>query len=97
MLNRSLVIVLAALALTGCVTASPTQFSTPKSLVTECRQLCTDVGLEMSAMVVIMNSSGCVCEVPKADSNSTPKTSSAAVGGAVIAASIARQRQEQPH
>ncbi|MFL5321761.1 MAG: hypothetical protein ACJ790_19010 [Myxococcaceae bacterium] len=84
----------AALALCSCVTARATQFSTPKERVTECQQLCTDLGLRMSAVVVIMNSSGCVCEPPGTNGNEG-KASAAAVGGAVIAATAQAHQQQQ--
>lgn len=84
------------LFLSACATQRATHFATPTERVTECRQLCTDVGLEMSAMVVIMNSSGCVCEVPRQlASDPVSSASSAVSGGAIIAAAAEAQRQQQ--
>jgi hypothetical protein len=91
-----LAVAAALLFLSACTTTRATVLHTPTERVTECKQLCTSVGLEMSAMVVIMNSSGCVCEVPRTTPNVSSDASSSAVsGGAVIAAAVEAQRQQQ--
>jgi len=90
-----LILALACL-MCSCVTARATRFDTPKERVAECEQICTDVGLRMSALVVIMNASGCVCERPGAPSASREGAAAATGGGAaIIAAAYAAQQQQQ--
>ena len=91
------------LLLSACETVRATTLATPKERVTECEQVCTNVGLKFSALVVIANSAGCVCEPKSAPTASTTKAgASAASGGAVIAAAAAvvhanqQNRQLQP-
>jgi hypothetical protein len=69
---------------TGCVTAGATTAPVTKDLATECVAHCESLGMKLTAMVIIKNSAGCVCE-PK-DSQARPVSAAAAVaGGAVIA------------
>jgi hypothetical protein len=85
-----------AVVMSGCITstAKATYRQTPGARVTECDALCTGLGMKLSAFVVIMNSSGCVCEP-----NNAQKTSAAgagaASGGAMIAAAAAALQQQQ--
>lgn len=79
----------------GCETARASQLPTPKERVTECEQICTGVGMKLSAMVVMMNSAGCVCEVINSSAPTSSKGGGAAGGGAVIAASAAAMAQQQ--
>jgi hypothetical protein len=72
---------------------------------TECEQVCANLGMRMSAMVVMMNSAGCVCEPPAARASATAGGASAAAGGTTIAAAAAalqvqqqqQQQQQQQH
>ena len=90
------VLVLAGLGLlNACTTARATAFDTPKERVTECEQICGSVGLQMSALVIIMNASGCVCERPSAPEAPRAGSASAVSGGAMIAATLAAQQAQQ--
>ncbi len=79
--------------LTACETLRATGMPTPRARVTECESLCSELGLQMSAVVIIMSNAGCVCEKPRsASSQSGPAGVSA---GAVIAATAAAASQQQ--
>jgi hypothetical protein len=88
-MNRISVVLL--LVLVGCAatTSKATLGTTPKERVTECQNLCREVGLQMSALVVIMSSAGCVCQVVSSSAGAPAAIS----GGAVIAAAEAARRQ----
>lgn len=87
-------LLLAVLSLSSaCTTLRATNFETPRERATECENVCRGLGLELSAVVVIMNSAGCVCE--KARGSSPSAGGSAASGGAVVAAVEAARRQQQ--
>lgn len=91
-MHRWNLVLVATFVSQACVTQRATTMATPKELVTHCQKVCTDVGMEMTAMVVIMNSSGCVCEFKKSGSASpTAAGAGAASGGAIIAAAAAAQ------
>ena len=80
----------------GCSAASPlsSSFDLPRERTDECVQACTSLGLQMSAVVVIANSVGCVCE-PGTKSAASNKAIAAA-GGLVVLASQRRQQANQP-
>lgn len=87
--------------LSGCAigrAASPLA-EIPRERATECQDICTKLGLRMSAVVIIMNNAGCVCEP-----GGTPVPAGGAVsgvatrgGGATIAAvqTMATQQAQQ--
>ena len=94
------VAVVLVMTVAGCETVRATGMRTPKERVAECVQICADVGLKMTAMVVMMNHAGCVCEPAAAQPGSGPApAASVAAGGTVIAAAAAaaaaQQRQAQ--
>ena len=68
----------------------------PRNTASNCVSYCQTIGLHMSAVVIIMNQAGCVCEPRAAATVSTRRSASSAVaGGAVIAAVRAQQQQQQ--
>jgi hypothetical protein len=77
----------------ACTTARPTQLSVPTDLGPECARHCSTLGMRLSAVVIIMNASGCVCE-PK-EAAIRPAGASAAAGGAAIQTAAAAQQQQQ--
>jgi hypothetical protein len=93
------------LALVGC--AKPHTISSASGLkasrlrATECVQLCTDLGMKMTAMVVIMSNAGCVCEPAAATARTSTNGAVAASGIAVVedtqqkAAAQAHHHQQQ--
>ena len=89
--------------LSGCETARATSMNIPKERVTECEQVCTNVGMKLGAFVVMMNSAGCVCEPITPPAVSAPSAGAGALsGGATIAATaaaaaaiMASQQQQQ--
>jgi hypothetical protein len=78
---------------------------------TECESACRKLGLELSAMVLMMSSAGCVCQVPqRKESTVAPggglgagattiaaaqAAASASAQAAAVAAQIAYQQQQQ--
>ncbi|RKG60876.1 hypothetical protein D7X30_08185 [Corallococcus sp. AB011P] len=79
--------------LAACSTARATSFSLPMERATECRQLCEQIDMRMSAVVIIMNSAGCVCEPKPAEGTNAALTGAAAAsGGAIIRAAAAAQQ-----
>lgn len=97
MKRLALALVLAVALFSSCETVRASSMPTPKERVTECEQICTGVGMKLSALVVIMNSAGCVCEVINA--SATQQGAGGVSGGAIIsaagAAAQASQQQQQ--
>ena len=98
---RGLLLLLAAAS--GCATAEATTREIPPERATECAAACRKLGMRLSAMVVIMNSCGCVCE-PRSPVSVAPAVEGAggAAGGAAIgtaaaaaAAQMAAMQQQQ--
>jgi len=90
----ALVLALSACAVERAVTPGR---ALPKERATECDANCTALGMRLSAMVLIMNSAGCVCE-PKANAAApAPSAPSAAVLGAAtgVAAVTAHAEEQQ--
>lgn len=94
-----------SLAGAGCTVgraASP-YTEIPRERTTECQEICTKLDLQMSAVVVVLNTTGCVCEprpvrlpaqaAPGVSSRTDPAaggaTPTARSGGAAIAAAQA--------
>ncbi len=69
------------LAGSGCVVgrATGSLYEVPRERATECQEICTKLDLQMSAVVVILNTTGCVCE-PKGARAATTATAPAAAG-----------------
>jgi len=89
-----ILLVLSALSSASCVTARATAFEVPKERATECASVCQNLGMQLSAMVVIMSSAGCVCEPVRAPGEKQAGASAAA-GGALIAAELAAEQAQQ--
>ncbi len=93
--------VAALLALAGCATTpavSAVRRLDPEAAV-ECRTHCDTLGMELDAVVVILNSTGCVC-APRDRAASARAGTGAATGGAVITAAMQaaqQQQQQQSH
>lgn len=105
--------ILLALSLTGsgCVVgrAAGAYSEIPRERTTECMEICTKLDLQMSAVVVVLNTTGCVCEPRTARAPAAPGVSSlsapaeqmsrnpAQAGGAAVAAAhvVARVTAQQ--
>jgi hypothetical protein len=99
---RTLSIVLLVGALAACRPVNkPIESGSelPSDSAQVCSAHCDSLGLQMSAVVVILNSVGCVCQPPNLLPTGNPGSSapgaSASVGGAVVAAHIAAQQRAQ--
>jgi hypothetical protein len=94
---------LLALSFSACMPAVAPANSgdVPRERATECASVCTKLGMRLSAVVVMMNSAGCVCEPLPPGASAPPPTpalpgaapaapgASAAAGGVSIAAAQA--------
>ena len=91
-------VAVAGAALVGCIppVSKAVVGPVPAERGQECRAACTALGMQLSQVVLIMNSAGCVCQVPP--DPTTPGAAppsggaSAAAGGAAIAATVAAER-----
>jgi hypothetical protein len=99
-----LLVLLVGLASSCYQDVSPASVGTlPRKRATECAQTCAQLGMRLSAMVVMMNSAGCVCEPIASAPNAAAGGASAAAGGSSIAAAQAAaaaaqiQQQQQKH
>lgn len=86
----------------GCVVgrAAGAYSEIPRERTTECQEICTKLDLQMAAVVVVLNTTGCVCEPRTARAPATPVSSLASpaeestrktthTGGAAVAAAQA--------
>ncbi len=91
--------VVLVLLLAGCVgTTRPpvARFLTvPPDTAQECSNICQSIGLQLSAVVVVTNSAGCVCEVQPRAGSAVPGGASAASAGALIVVEAERARHER--
>jgi hypothetical protein len=91
--------VVLVLLLAGCVrtTRPPVArlLTVPPDTAQECGNICQGIGLQLSAVVVVANSAGCVCEVQPRASSAVPGGASAASAGAVIVVEAERASDER--
>jgi hypothetical protein len=78
----------------GCVAHRPTSAPVASDTPQECGRICEGMGLQLSAVVVIRSSTGCVCEAQPAAGRSAAG-GAANAAGAVIAVMEEEQQQEQ--
>jgi len=69
-------------------------YSLPADLPNQCEKHCDSMGMRLSAIVIIVSNSGCVCE-PRKQDDSQPGGASAAAGGAAVQAVIEASQQSQ--
>ena len=60
-----------------------------------CVQTCRNLGMQMTAMVVIMSSTGCVCQPASASSATTSGAAAASSGAAIASATAAAVSAEE--
>jgi hypothetical protein len=89
--------VLLCLSLAGCVTDKATYHRLPPERASECVAHCDVLGMKLSAVVIIKNAAGCVCQpkdAPQADATQAAVQGAAvAAGGAVISDEEEQQQQ----
>ena len=84
-----------AVALMACTHPAVTEAVTgpvPMARGAECRAACASLGMQLTSVVLIMNSAGCVCQVTT-PGVSTRDGAAAAAGGMAIAAMRAAEEQ----
>jgi hypothetical protein len=86
--------------LVGCEAAAPlgSIVTLPEDSAQKCATLCKDAKLEMSSLVVVRNSVGCVCQVPgKAVQSGARDAASATAAAETVIDDEERQRQSMMH
>jgi hypothetical protein len=71
---------------TGCTTLPATQGALPKERATECVANCESLDMKLSAVVVIRNSAGCVCEPKNAPAQPAAQRDAAAAAAGIVSA-----------
>ncbi|WP_426750374.1 hypothetical protein [Myxococcus sp. Y35] len=95
-MHKRLLVFISILATSGCTVARPATLTVPKERAAECRTICTDLDMKLGAVVVIMNSAGCVCEPHDAVETAGPHGGSSSIaGGATIQAFLEHQQRTQ--
>src|SRR3954462_15415679 len=105
MMIRGMAIAALAIGLSGCNEVNrAVSGPLPPERGAECRANCASLGMQLTSVVLIMNSTGCVCQVidapkpPGATPAATAEQAAAAVGGgaaiAVTAAAAAQQHSQ---
>jgi hypothetical protein len=85
----------------GCFTTEKATWGpVPKERATECVSHCEELGMKLSAVVIISSSAGCVCEPKDAQTRASLAGAAVAAGGQIIeeeeaAARAARQRRSR--
>lgn len=89
---RTLVLLVGiALFSSGCFSQA-TQYAVPRHTARRCARHCSGLGMRLGAVVIIMNSAGCVCE--RGQLGKAVRSGAAAVaGGMMIHATRAQQRR----
>lgn len=92
---RSLVAVALMISLTGCVSITKAaQVTVSKDLAADCAKHCAILDMRLTAVVVVANQGGCVCE-PTSGSASDTSRAGATAGGGAFAAIEQMQRDQQ--
>ena len=82
-----------AVCAAGCF-GRPTTISVPRDIARQCAGHCSRLGMRMGAVVIIMNSAGCVCERGQIG-KATRFGAAAVAGGAIIRAAEEEQRRRR--
>ncbi len=92
-----LALLAALLATTGCTVSSAvgTGYTLPRERALECREHRQSLDMRLAAVVLVMNSAGCVCEPPTAGAPLSG-AAAAAAGGTTIAEIRRRQGRQPP-
>ena len=94
---RGLIAGLVFLLFAGCATAPATTKSLPKERADECRRHCKTLDMELGAIVIVVNSAGCVCQPKRPPNSSQPDqrgNAAAIAGGAAVKATIEEHKKK---
>jgi hypothetical protein len=81
---------------TGCVASVGTAgMKIPESAPQECSKQCSEVGMELGAIVTMAGSVGCVCSPEDGTEYSDGHNASASAAGGMAAILLQRQQQQQ--
>ena len=84
---------IASLLVCSCTTISPVSgVKLEKDTGAQCKKLCEDLDMRMSAVVIISNRTGCVCE-PR-ESKTTQSGGAAAVTGGAVAVMLGAEEEQ---
>lgn len=84
------VLVFLSFAAAGCVTQQATSLALPRERRTECEANCAKLDLRLTAVVIVRNSAGCVCEPAE-----LPRASATTAGAATVAGAAAIVADEE--
>jgi hypothetical protein len=86
------------LALLGCVTAPPVTpaWSLPTDTADVCTSHCKSLGMDLGAVVIVRNSTGCVCQ-PRGTAPRASGGAAAATAGVVASLDEEAQQQQQQY
>ena len=79
----------------GCVAPVGSRVQVPEDAATTCSQQCSNIGLTMTAVAIMANNVGCVCQPRSSSPATTTATQSAAAGGGMATLMIQEQAQQQ--
>lgn len=82
------------LLLAACAPGQPTAASVPRERRTQCAVACRDIDMKLSAVVVMANQVGCVCEPDNKLQPAEETVSGASAAGGMVAILIAEQQQQ---
>ena len=91
---RNALLPLLCLLSAGCYTEKATYRTVTKELATDCATNCAEMGMKLSAMVIIKSAAGCVCE-PKESQGQAKSGAVTAAGGAIAAEEEEAAQQQQ--
>lgn len=81
-------------SLAGCAISKAAQVPVSKDLAADCAKHCGVLDRRLTAVVVVANRGGCVCEPTSGSGSDAPRASAAAGGGAVAAIEHVQQREQ---
>jgi len=82
-----------ATSIAGCMAPVGSSLRVPRDATDTCRRLCAEVGLEMSAVAIMANNVGCVCQEHRQGSRAAASADREAVTAGM--ATILLEEEEQ--
>jgi hypothetical protein len=90
---RSLVAVALMISLAGCAISKAAQTTVSKDLAADCNKHCASLDMRLTAVVIVANQGGCVCEPTSSPASNTSRAGATAGGGAFAA--IEQMKRDQ--
>ena len=87
--------ILVAASLTGCMAPVGSSLRVPSDAAGTCRRLCGEIGLEMSAVAIMANNVGCVCQEPAHASRSAATADREATTAGMATILLEREKERR--